>query len=220
MNFTENGKLFKRAKDMIMSRIKDWLIIILLFLVIGGGTTLYVMVGKWKKEKAEHARWEGNYEAFQTVNEKTIREKVLTKKELSQDKEIIETLKRERIKTKEARTIYKIHYRDTGSTRVSVVYTVDTANVADRWNYPIWSYYEEPCYKATWTYYPDKDTSSHTWDIEQNIQATLFERRENAFQIFGRTLFRYGKKKSYLTITDHCSDKQIINHQLITIKKE
>lgn len=149
------------------------------------------------------------------IHSKTVLQKELEIKEILEDKKIDSTIKAEGIRKKEIRYIYLTKYRDTGSTTIQVEYR-DPGN---KWDFPISTYHEEKCYSAYWTYYPDGDSTTHSWSIETDLQGSVFERREKEFKIFKWTVFRYGDKKSYLTVTDHCNNKEIISNQYIKIKR-
>lgn len=197
---------------------KDLVIAVLLIFFLISGSLFYWMLGKYQHEKKEAQRWEQNYQAEKNTTNRITEEKQHTIKELSEQKEIAETLKEENIRLKDVKQVYRLRYRDTGSVRIKTEYR-DTS-LGKLWNNPITAVYQENCYNAVWTYYPDKDSIDHQWDIETNLQATVHETRKQ-FRILGLTLFRYGKRTDKVTLTDKCNGKKVIlNHELITIKEE
>lgn len=204
---------------MTVSSVTGWiktrLIVILSLLVLLSGGFGYFAYSQWRKSVREAEIWENNYLAEKQGHIKTVIQKELEIDQILEDKRIDSAVKAEGIKKKEVRYVYITKYRDTGSATVQIEYRYPD----DKWAYPITSYYEENCYTGYWTYYPNGDSATHQWNIETDIQGTVFERREKEFKLFKWIIFRYGDKKAYLTVTDHCNNKEIISNQHIKVKR-
>lgn len=199
---------------MILSKIKSYALLILGALLLLSAISTYFFYHRSQKFAREAKIWENNYEAERQQHSKTVLMKELEIEKVLEDKRIDSTIKAEGIREKEIQYVYLTKYRDTGSVRIKVEYL----NPEDKWAFPITTYHEEKCYKAYWTYDPTTDSSTHSWEIETDIQGTVFTRKEKEFRIFKWTVFRYGHKNTYLTVTDHCNNKEIISNQLIKVK--
>lgn len=208
---------------MTVSSVTGWiktrLILILSLLVLLSGGFGYFAYSQWRKSVREAQKWESNYNSERTKHLKTSERGELTKKELKEEKELVELLKSEKIKERKTQFIYRVHYRDTGSVKVKVEYRYIGIDSTEKWDWPITSYYEEPGYQSYWTYYPKEDSAVHQWEKQTNLAVIGHWEREREFRIFGKTLFHFGRRSNYVTVKDLFTDSEILKNQYIEIKR-